>query len=287
MKAIVFPGQGSQCKGMGGGLFDEFVDYVRVADDILGYSIKELCLVDPDRVLSKTQYTQPALYIVNALHYLKRKKVLKEKIDYFAGHSLGEFTALFAAGAFSFEQGLRLVKKRGELMSTVKNGAMAAVIGLDTTQVNDVLKGQALSNIDAANYNSPTQTVVSGLAHDVEFAQNIFEDHGAIFVKLPVSAAFHSRYMKPIEETFSEFLKQFTFSALTVPVISNVTAKPYKENSIAENLTKQLSSPVHWVDSIRYIKAIGQCDFEEVGSGDVLSKLIASIPNKMIYKETV
>jgi trans-AT polyketide synthase/acyltransferase/oxidoreductase domain-containing protein len=281
MKAMVFPGQGSQFTGMGGGLFDEFVDYVRVADDILGYSIKELCLVDPDRVLSKTQYTQPALYVVNALHYIKRKQMLKEQISYFAGHSLGEFTALFASGAFSFELGLRLVKKRGELMSTVNNGVMAAVIGINTEQVYNILKSHGLSNIDVANYNSPTQTVVSGLANEVELSQCIFEDHGAIFVKLPVNAAFHSRHMKPIEDDFNQYLKQFTFGALTVPVISNVTAEPYGEDAIVESLTKQLSSPVQWIDSIRYINAIGQCDFEEVGPGNVLSKLITSISNQI------
>ncbi|NOU51265.1 ACP S-malonyltransferase [Pseudoalteromonas sp. JBTF-M23] len=285
MKAMVFPGQGSQFTGMGEELFDEFDDYVRVADDILGYSIKELCLVDPDKVLSKTQYTQPALYVVNALHYLKRTQTLNEKIDFFAGHSLGEFTALFAAGAFSFEQGLRLVKKRGELMSTANNGAMAAIIGVDATRVNDILKAPELSSIDVANYNSPTQTVVSGSMDDIEIAQSIFEEQGAIFVKLPVSAAFHSRYMKPIEDAFSQYLAHFTFGKLTVPVISNATAKPYQDDSIAENLTKQLSSSVQWVDSIRFINANGQCRFEEVGPGDVLSKLICAIANKMNNKE--
>ncbi|MBQ4839010.1 ACP S-malonyltransferase [Pseudoalteromonas luteoviolacea] len=285
MKAMVFPGQGSQEVGMGGELFDEFVDYVRVADDILGYSIKELCLVDPNNVLSKTQYTQPALYVVNALHYLKSKQELSEKVDFYAGHSLGEYTALFASGAFSFETGLRLVKKRGELMSTAKNGVMAAVIGLDKVQIHDVLKTNSLNNIDVANYNGPVQTIISGLLHDIEFAKSAFEARGAKFIKLPVSAAFHSRYMKTIEAAFGHYLQQFTFGSLSVPVISNVTAKPYQADSIAENLTKQISSPVHWVDSISYINATDQCDFEEVGPGNVLSKLISSISNKENNKE--
>ena len=130
MLAYVFPGQGSQVVGMGKDLFDEFKEYVDAADEILGYSIKELCLEDPNGVLGLTQYTQPALYVVNALTYLKEVKTTGVKPDFVAGHSLGEYDALFAAGVFDFATGLKLVQKRGELMSQAKGGGMAAVLGL-------------------------------------------------------------------------------------------------------------------------------------------------------------
>src|SRR4051812_36667715 len=127
-KAYVFPGQGSQRKGMGENLFDEFPELTKKADKILGYSIKELCLNDSDSKLNQTQYTQPALYVVNALSYQKKIKDEGKQPDYLAGHSLGEYNALQAAGIFSFEDGLKLVKKRGELMSQAKNGGMAAIL---------------------------------------------------------------------------------------------------------------------------------------------------------------
>ena len=138
MKAYVFPGQGSQKKGMGEDLFDEFADITKKADEILGYSIKDLCLNNPDQNLNQTQYTQPAMYVVNAMTYLKKKQDSKDFPDYVAGHSLGEYNALHAAGVFSFENGLKLVKKRGELMSKAKKGGMAAI--LNTPQENTARK---------------------------------------------------------------------------------------------------------------------------------------------------
>src|SRR5205823_13876450 len=126
MLAYIFPGQGSQTRGMGGNLFDDFPELTAQADAILGYSIKKLCLEDPNQELNQTQFTQPALFVVNALTFLKKN----QKPDYVAGHSLGEYNALFAAEVFDFATGLNLVKKRGELMSEAKNGGMAAVIGL-------------------------------------------------------------------------------------------------------------------------------------------------------------
>ena len=140
MKAVVFPGQGSQRKGMGEGLFDEFPALEKIADTVLGYSIRQLCLEDPRRELNQTQFTQPALFFVDALAYLKMIKDGHKKPDRLAGHSLGEFVALFAAGVFDFETGLKLVKKRGELMSQAKNGGMAAVMGCKSEDVVNLLK---------------------------------------------------------------------------------------------------------------------------------------------------
>ena len=128
MKTYIFPGQGSQAKGMGGDLFNEFKELTDTADKVLGYSIKELCLEDPRSELNKTQFTQPALFVVNALTYYKRIQETGKKPDYVAGHSLGELNALLAAECFSFEQGLKIVKKRGELMSEAPSGGMAAIL---------------------------------------------------------------------------------------------------------------------------------------------------------------
>ncbi len=167
MLTFVFPGQGSQFKGMGAGLFDEFQDLTRQADDILGYSIEELCLEDPNHQLGKTQITQPALYTVSALSYLKKMKESGREPDYAAGHSLGEYNALFAAGRFDFETGLRLVKKRGA-HEQGGSGGMAAVLGFTAEQVKEVLSDYHLTGIDIANHNSPSQIVIAGTKQDIE-----------------------------------------------------------------------------------------------------------------------
>src|SRR5436305_5494221 len=167
MTVFLFPGQGSQRIGMGNTLFDEFKAITARADEILGYSIKELCLQDPHQQLGQTQFTQPALYVVNALSYLKKMKEAGQAPAYVSGHSLGEYNALFAAGAFDFETGLQLVKKRGELMSQATGGGMAAVIGFTLEQVDQILKEYGLTSIDIANYNTPTQIVLAGLKADI------------------------------------------------------------------------------------------------------------------------
>jgi trans-AT polyketide synthase/acyltransferase/oxidoreductase domain-containing protein len=178
MLAYVFPGQGSQQKGMGGELFDEFKELTSKADEILGYSIKELCLEDPQGNLGQTQYTQPALYVVNALTYYKKIKDTGIKPDYVAGHSLAEYNALLAAEVFDFETGLKIVKKRGELMSKASGGGMAAVIGMSEEKIREVLKENGLESIDMANYNTPSQIAISGPKDDIIRAQPFFEAAG-------------------------------------------------------------------------------------------------------------
>lgn len=279
MLTFVFPGQGSQKKGMGKELFDQFGELIVQADKVLGYSIKELCLENPENQLSNTKYTQPALYVVNALSYFERIKRLKKLPDYVAGHSLGEYNALLAAEIFDFETGLKIVKKRGELMSRIKNGSMAAVIGLKEKLVNKILHGKELADkkIDIANYNSPTQIVISGLKKDIVLAKEVFKDTKATFFPLPVSAAFHSRYMQSAQDEFKEFLNGFDLKKLTIPVISNIKALPYIHSKIKENLTKHFTNPVKWTDSVRYLMAQGELNFEEIGPGKVLTKFIEQI----------
>src|SRR5260221_5116349 len=172
MIAFVFPGQGSQKRGMGQGLFDEVREYAAVEKDvdaILGYSLRKLCLEDAESRLKETQFTQPSLYVVNALHYYKAAGQGTHPA-YLAGHSLGEYNALLAAGVFDFLTGLRLVKKRGELMSQAENGGMGAVIGLGASTIAKVIEENGLASLDVANFNTPSQTVVSGPVEDIRRA---------------------------------------------------------------------------------------------------------------------
>lgn len=277
MVTYVFPGQGSQIKGMGGSLFDEFPEITAKANEILGYSIKELCLQDLNKRLGQTQYTQPALYTVNVLSYLKRIKEVGRKPDYVAGHSLGEYSALFAAGVFNFEIGLKLVKRRGELMSQVSSGGMAAVLGLKEEVVEEILRRNGFNSIEIANYNTPTQIVLSGPKADVEKAASLFETEGAMYIPLNVSGAFHSRYMEDAKNSFEEYLDEFEFSELSIPVISNVHARLYKPGKLKENLVEQITHSVKWTESIRYAMGLGEMEFEEIGPGDVLTKLVQKI----------
>ena len=277
MVAYVFPGQGSQAAGMGGDLFDSYKDLVDQADKILGYSIKELCLKDPGKQLGQTQFTQPALFTVSALTYLQKVKEKGTKPDFTAGHSVGEYSALFAANVFDFETGLKLVKYRGQIMSNAKGGGMAAVIGLKAGQISKILQDNGLDSIDMANFNTETQIVISGLKQDIESAKPVFEKAGAMFFPLNVSGAFHSRYMKEAENSFKSFIDQFEFLEPSIKVISNVKAGPYEKSNIKENLCSQINSPVKWAESVRYIMAQGVKEFEEIGPGKVLTGLIQKI----------
>ena len=274
MKTYVFPGQGSQKKGMGENLFDDFSDLTKKADKILGYSIKELCVNNPDQKLNQTQYTQPALYVVNALSYLKKIQNNGKTPDFLAGHSLGEYNALHAAGVFSFENGLKLVKKRSELMSKAKKGAMAAILKSSEKQIQEILEKANLTTIDIANYNAPSQTVISGLEKDINKAQSYFEKENILFIPLNTSGAFHSRYMKEAGTKYEKYIKKFKFSKPKIRVICNVTAKPYESKKVARNLIDQITNCVRWSDSILFLLDQGEMEFEEMGVGDVLSKLI-------------
>lgn len=277
MLTFVFPGQGAQHKGMGGALFDEFKEFTEKADEILGYSIKQLCLEDPSQQLSQTRFTQPALYFVNALSYLKKIKETGKKPDYMAGHSLGEYNALFAAGAFDLETGLRLVQKRAELMSQARGGGMAAVIGLTEKQIEEILGKNNLNSLEIANYNTPSQIVISGPRAEIDRVGSFFESAGGRYFPLNVSGAFHSRYMSDAKKQFEEFISGFTFSELTIRVVSNVEARPYKQGKIKNHLINQITCSVKWTESIRYLMGRGEMEFEEIGPGMVLTRLIQSI----------
>jgi malonyl CoA-acyl carrier protein transacylase len=284
MLAFLFPGQGSQKRGMGVGLFDEvkeFASIEREVDDCLGYSVRQLCLEDAGNRLKETQYTQPSLYVVNALHYYKAI-AQGSAPSFVAGHSVGEYNALLAAGAFDFLTGLRLVKKRGELMATARNGGMAAIVGLDSSRIAQLLQENGFSTLDIANYNSPLQTVISGYTDDIRRAGPIFEKAGArLYMPLNVSAAFHSRYMAEVGKAFAEFLATLSFNELKVPVVSNVTAESYPvgnpTTTIRSLLEKQVTRSVLWTQSMSHLMKKGVNSFMELGPGTVLSKLIQKI----------
>src|ERR1700739_1898442 len=239
-RIYLFPGQGSQKVGMGDGLFPRFPAQVAEADAILGYSIVELCLRDPSNQLSLTALTQPALFMINALSFLNRLVETGELPDYVAGHSLGEYNALFAAGVIDFRTGISLVRERARLMGRESGGAMAAVIGLTADQIRQVLREANLSGTDIANLNSPGQTVISGPENEIIAAQSWLEKAGAqLYRRLPVSAAFHSRYMIRAEQDFRKFLQSITFAEARIPVLSNVSARPHVSADLAVNLAAQ------------------------------------------------
>jgi malonyl CoA-acyl carrier protein transacylase len=275
---FMFPGQGSQSPGMGAGLFERYPDLVTEADAILGYSIKELCLRNPGDMLNRTDYTQPALYIVDVLSCLAKVEDEKMRPDFVIGHSLGEYAALYAAGAFDFATGLKLVRKRGALMNEATGGGMAAILGMDGDAVAAALAGLGADSIDVANFNSPGQTVISGLKADIEaFAPQLKEKGAKRVIILPVSGAFHSRYMKPAAEEFETFLAGFSFGSLNVTCIANCSAQPYTDDSIAPNLVKQIYSSVRWIDTVKGLREKGAVAFVEVGPGTVLSGLVRQI----------
>lgn len=284
--ACVFPGQGSQRKGMGEDVFDHYPSLVNEASEILGYSIKELCLNDPARKLNNTEYTQPALFVVNALSYLKLKEETRLVPAAVAGHSLGEFNALFAAGAMDFETGLMLVQKRGAIMAKMQQGGMAAVKGLSKKQIDAVIERHGLQALDIANYNTPNQIVLSGPRELINSSGAPFEAAGAsMYFPLNVSGAFHSRYMLLAKEEFERFLQPFHFSPLQIPVVSNVEARFYEAGKIKSMLANQLVQPVRWTESINFLLAQGELIFKEVGPGDVLTKLIYSIRDAALVAE--
>ena len=263
---------------MGADLFAQFPEEVAEANEILGYSLSDLCINGPEEQLGQTQFTQPALYLVSYLHAQAINKD-EGKPAMAAGHSVGEFAALAFAEAFSFEDGLRMVAKRGEIMSEVRGGGMAAVIALDVDEIKEVLDVHGFKGIDLANFNSPGQIVISGPAAEIAESLAPLKEAGAkLVVPLKVSGAFHSRMMAEPASKFSEFLEDFTFNSPLISVFANVTAAPYPDSSsIAETLVRQIYSPVRWTDTILGMRSAGADVFEECGPGKVLTKLLRQI----------
>lgn len=278
----LFPGQGSQTKGMGAELFERYPDWTAQADDVLGFSIRELCVEDPRGELGLTQFTQPALYCVNALTYRARQDDGKPVPAFVAGHSLGEYNALQAAGVFDFATGLRLVRQRGQIMGEVSGGGMAAVIGLEPQHIQEVLDStEAGRRLDVANFNSFDQTVIAGPKDDLATVKAQFEAAGVrAYIPLNVSAPFHSRYMREAQTRFGAILADVSFTPPAIPVISNVSGKPYEGDLVRQTLSEQIGNSVRWLESMVYLLDQPEPEFEEVGPGQVLTKLLAQIKKK-------
>ncbi len=265
--AVLFPGQGVQTRGMGRELFTMFPEQTRLASQVLGYSIESLCLENPDGLLDQTRYTQVAIYVVNALGYRQRLRADPPcKAAFLMGHSVGEYNALLAADVFDFETGLRLVMKRGELMGMIPGGAMAAVLGASSERIREILGCGGLDDIDLANYNTATQIVISGPATAIERAVGMLTTQRIETKPLRVSGAFHSRYMYDAQRAFAEYAQAFTFAAPSIPVVANATGRPYERDDIVETLCLQITSPVRWIDSVRYVLSQGEIEFVEIGS---------------------
>ncbi len=280
---LMFPGQGSQVVGMGADVLDKFGELEELADTILGYSIRKLCLRDPEGLLGQTQYTQPALFVVNTLSYLWRIRRSLPHPRCTLGHSLGEYSALYAADVFDFEIGLRLVQKRGELMAKATGGAMTAVVGLTEEKLLSALEAADLQTVSIANFNTYTQQVISGPADDVKAAEPVLKQAGAkLVIPLKVSGAFHSQAMKSAKGEFAKFLSTFTLSSPKIPVYANLTGRPYPklESEIKTTLAEQITHQVSWVQSISAILTdFPESQFEECGSGTVLTGLLKRIRN--------
>jgi trans-AT polyketide synthase, acyltransferase and oxidoreductase domains len=276
MKVVIFPGQGSQRKGMGSELFKEFPNLVAAANKILGFSVEEYCLNDPDGKLSQTRYTQPCLFVVSALSFLAQNDNSGQTTAYFAGHSLGEFNALFAAESFDFETGVELVNRRALLMSEAKGGGMAAIINCPEQTLRSIIADHG-NQVDIANLNSPNQIVISGPTAGIDQLSADIKKAGATLIPLKVSAAFHSRYMQSAKDQYATYLQRVDLASPRTPVISNVTGHPHRTETLREDLARQIASSVRWTESIGYLLQKGCTEFQELGPGNVLTKLVTAI----------
>jgi trans-AT polyketide synthase, acyltransferase and oxidoreductase domains len=270
--AWLFPGQGAQHKGMGRDLFRRHPVEVREASSILGWRVDELCASDPDGVLRRTDIAQPAIFVVEALAAMEESE-RSGLPGFVAGHSLGEYAAMFAAGCFDFPAGVRLVQRRGELMAAAPAGCMAAIVGADPDRVAR-LTSEAGFPVDVANYNSPDQVVLSGPERAMCDAADLIGRQGLGRVMwLPVSGAFHSRLMAGAAREFAQELAGVEFRDPAVPVIANCTALPYGPSEMTALLVRQIDSPVRWMQSMAYLRGQGVDTTVELGPGTVLTGL--------------
>lgn len=281
--AWLFPGQGSQETGMGRDVAETFRAARALferADAILGYPLSRFCFEGPDEALRETERQQPAIFVTSlAIFEAARSSGALPDAILAAGHSLGEYTALVAAGALGFEDGLRLVQTRGRLMQeagAATPGVMAAIIGLDRAAVERVCKE---TGAELCNENAPSQIVIGGPPGAVERAMQKAKEAGAQrTVPLPVSGAFHTSLMRPAAEGMARALAGCRFSDPAIPVLSNVTAKPLTSAAeLRDELVTQLTSPVRWVDSVRAMIEAGARVFYEIGPGRVLAGLVRRI----------
>jgi len=288
MKAYVFPGQGAQFVGMGKDLYEQSTlakEYFEKANEILGYRITDLMFEGSPEDLKQTKVTQPAVF----LHSVISAFVLGDdfKPEMVAGHSLGEFSALVAAGSLSFEDGLKLVYARAMAMQKaceLEPSTMAAVLGLSDEDVEEVCDSIKDNIVVPANYNCPGQLVISGSVAGIDKACELMKEKGAKrALKLPVGGAFHSPLMQPASEELQKAINETIFKVPVCPVYQNVSAYPQTDpEAIQQNLIAQLTAPVRWTQTVKNMITDGATKFTELGPGDVLKGLVKKINPDMI-----
>lgn len=293
-KAFIYPGQGSQFVGMAKDLYENYTEVRNIytkANEILGFDLAKISFEGPEETLKQTRITQPAIFLHSAslIHLLWKKEL---QPDMAAGHSLGEYSALYSAGAFTFEDALRLVKIRAELMQKAGEtnpGTMAAIIGLDTEKVKPVCEeASAFGVVQVANVNSPVQIVISGSIEGVEKAVELARAKRAKkAVPLVVSGAFHSPLMESARDGLEKALNEVEVKEARFPVYTNVDANPVtKPDDIRYYLSQQLTSPVRWLETIQNMIRDGAGEFFEIGPGTVLTGLLRRI-NREVAGKTV
>lgn len=278
--ALLFPGQGSQFRGMGADLFDRRPDLLGPgADEILGFSLRDLCLDASDEELTRTEYAQPALYAVSFAIWAELSPLLGGLPKAAAGHSLGEYTALAASGVIDFEQGLAVVAERGRAMAGAadqEDSGMAAVLGaeLDAVESVTLARRQMGGRLFVANINAPGQIVVAGGADDLEWLEQEMKSYGLKRVmRLKVTGAFHSPFMGDAAGRLAAALAGVDLKDQRFPVWSNVTAAPHDHQQIKDRLVRQVTSPVRFADILEAMAASGIDTFIHVGPGDVTTGL--------------
>jgi [acyl-carrier-protein] S-malonyltransferase len=289
MNAILFPGQGSQKVGMGRETSAQFASADAIferANAVLNIDLRALCFDGPEEKLKDTRFAQPALLTVGFIHF-EAARASGLEFGMTAGHSLGEYTALVAAGALEFEDALRLVNARAELMSNAPQGAMAALIGLPDEKLEEVLRLASTEGIVvAANYNSPGQIVVSGVPSAVEAAMREAKAQGAkIAVKLPVSGAFHSPLLAEAGEKMAALIDAAPLSDVRIPVFQNTSAAPATSaEALRAALRPQMTSAVRWTQTVQAMIESGATKFIELGPGSVLTGLVKRIDKSVMLE---
>lgn len=284
--AFIFPGQGSQSVGMGKDLYENYEEAKKVfdkADEVLGRSIAKICFEGPEDDLKQTINTQPAILTTSIAALEVLKSQLGETPEFVAGHSLGEYGALYEAGVISLDDTIKLISKRAEAMNTVKGGAMAAVLGLDEETVRKSLsEASSAGYVAVANYNCPGQIVITGTEDGIKKASELLSAAGAKrVIPLAVSGAFHSELMKGASEEFAKTVEKVQTNDASIPVITNVDAEiTAKAEDFKAKMPKQIYSSVHWTQTIQKMISNGVDTFVEIGPGKVLAGL-----NKKISSE--
>ncbi len=286
--AFLFSGQGAQSVGMGKDLYHYYSESKTIfnnANDILGWDLKKLCFEDPEGLISQTRYTQPALFVASAAA-LVAAKANDISPDIVAGFSLGEYTALFASGALSFEQALVLVEKRAIYMDQISekvNGTMAAILGLSLEKVEGLCKEQDIGIVEVANDNCPGQVVISGEAKAVERVCEMAKENGAKrALPLKVSGPFHSVLLEEAAKQMENEIKPIQIAQPIIPIVSNVDAKPMDAEEIRKNIPLQIKSRVRFRESIEYLIDQNIDRFVEVGQGKTLCNFVRKVDKSKI-----